>query len=213
MRSDASLQQASTVILDFYFNCGVCDLAISPPSDLVLDVVRAADPTDVQAAQAKLKANRAAFAATSLADAGAGFGAAVDRLSTPETSAGLANVRSKVKAAQVPESFRQFEAVVLQNFVKEMLPDESEQVYGKGSAGEIWKSMMAEQFGKVISKSGGVGIAEQMYADQLSKTRNAGADNVKTDENDRNLVLSMITDFERRTIGVSANNENKSEKS
>lgn len=187
-------------------------MAISPPSDLILDVVRAADPTDVQAAQAKLKANRAAFAATSLADAGAGFGAAVERLSTPGTSAGLDNVRSKVKAAQVPESFRQFEAVVLQNFVKEMLPSDSEEIYGKGSAGEIWKSMMAEQFGQVISKSGGVGIAEQMFADQLTKTRE-GANNATTDENDRNLVLSMITDFERRTIGVSANNENRSEES
>ena len=45
-------------------------MAISPPSDLVLDVVRAADPIDVQAAQARLKTSRAAFAATSLAEGG-----------------------------------------------------------------------------------------------------------------------------------------------
>ena len=37
-------------------------MAISPPSDLVMDVVRAADPNEVQEAQARLKANRAAFA-------------------------------------------------------------------------------------------------------------------------------------------------------
>jgi flagellar protein FlgJ len=43
-------------------------MAISPPSDLVLDVVRAADPAEVQEAQARLKANRAAFQATSLAE-------------------------------------------------------------------------------------------------------------------------------------------------
>ena len=105
-------------------------MAISPPSDLVLDVVRAADPTEVQAAQAKLKANRAAFAASSLAVAGAGFGAALDRLSTPETSAGLANARSKVKASEIPEELRQFEAVVLQSFIKDMLPSDSEEIYG-----------------------------------------------------------------------------------
>ncbi len=186
-------------------------MAISPPSDLVLDVVRAADPTEVQAAQAKLKANRAAFAASSLADAGAGFGAALDRLSTPETSAGLANARSKVKASEIPEELRQFEAVVLQSFIKDMLPSDSEEIYGKGNAGEIWKSMMAEQFGQVISKSGGVGIAEQMFADQLARARDSGVNNATTDENDRNLALSMITDFERRTIGMTANIEDKSE--
>jgi hypothetical protein len=57
-----------------------CDVAISPPSDLVLDVVKAADPLEVQAAQEKLKANQAAFAANSLAEAGKGFTSAVDVL-------------------------------------------------------------------------------------------------------------------------------------
>ncbi|MGG2474947.1 rod-binding protein, partial [Rhizobium sp. BR5] len=38
-------------------------MAISVISDLVMDVVRAADPQEVQVAQEKLKANKAAFAA------------------------------------------------------------------------------------------------------------------------------------------------------
>lgn len=187
-------------------------MAISPPSDLVLDVLRAADPTDVQAAQAKLKANRAAFAATSLADKGAGFEAAIERVSTPATDAGLGNHHVKAKSAEVPEEYRQYEAVVLQNFVKTMLPSDSEEIYGKGSAGEIWKSMLAEQIGQVMSKRGGVGIAEQMFAQQLSRTRDKGTNNV-SDETDRNLAISMITDFERRVIGINNDNENKTEKS
>ena len=47
---------------------------------------------------------------------------------------------------KVPQVYRKFEAMVLQNFVKNMLPN-SETLYGKGSAGEIWKGMMAEQLG------------------------------------------------------------------
>ncbi|MDI7863427.1 rod-binding protein [Rhizobiaceae bacterium n13] len=187
-------------------------MAISPPSDLVLDVVRAADPADVQAAQAKLKANRAAFAATSLADKGAGFEAAIERISTPATDAGLGNLHAREKSSEIPETFKQFEAVVLQNFVKTMLPSDSEEIYGKGSAGEIWKSMLAEQVGQVMSKSGGIGIAAQMFAEQLSRARDKGT-NASADGNDRNLATSMITEFERRVLGVNTDNENKTDKS
>lgn len=182
-------------------------MAISPPSDLVLDVVRAANPLDVAAAQEKLKANRAAFAANSLAEKGAGFDAAVNILSNASTKAGLGNVQAP-QATEMPKVYKQFEAVVLQNFVKEMLPDDTSSVYGEGNAGEIWKSMMAEQIGEVISESGGVGIADQMYADLIA-ARGKGALNVKTDEDDRSRVLGMINDLERRTLGVSSTETNK----
>ncbi|MFC6447246.1 rod-binding protein [Shinella zoogloeoides] len=138
-------------------------MAISPPSDLVLDVVRAADPTQVQEAQAKLKSNRAAFEATSLAEAGAGFQAAVgilnrDSVTTHAAKEGVSAVGGKA----IPEHLRKFETMVLQNFVKSMLPAESEDTYGKGTAGEMWRGMMADQLGEVLSKGGGIGIAESL---------------------------------------------------
>lgn len=179
-------------------------MAISPPSDLVLDVVRAADPMILAAAQEKLKTNRAALAATSLAEKGAGFGAAVEVLNSAAFDAGLGNVK-KTAADETPKVYREFEAVVLQNFVKSMMPDDSESVYGKGNAGEIWKSMMAEQIGGVISESGGVGIADQMYSEELARHRGGNVANAATDETDRRVAFNMVTDLERRTLGVSAN--------
>ncbi|MGK6314079.1 rod-binding protein [Neorhizobium sp. DT-125] len=182
-------------------------MAISPPSDLVLDVVRAADPTAVQEAQAKLKAHKAAFAATSLADAGKGFGAAMDIIDTPATKAGLGNPQAPKKAAEMPDEYRKFEASVLQTFVNSMLPKETEEVYGKGSAGEFWKSMMAEQIADEMSKKGGVGIAEQMYSQALARAERHGMVNANTDENDRSRAMSMITDFERQILGVGKKSE------
>ncbi len=180
-------------------------VAISPPSDLVLDVVRAADPTGVQAAQAKLQASRAAFAASSLADAGKGFGAALDVIDTPGTKAGLDHVdRVKSNRAEMPDEYRKFEASILQNFVNSMLPNDSEQTYGKGSAGEFWKSMMAEKISEEMSKSGGIGIAEQMYSQALERKQQHGMINASTDENDRSRAMSMVTDFERQVLGISA---------
>ena len=43
-----------------------------------------------------------------------------------------------------------------------MLPKESEEVFGKGTAGGVWKSMLAEQLGAQLAKGKGIGIAKQL---------------------------------------------------
>lgn len=182
-------------------------MAISPPSDLVLDVVRAADPTEVQEAQARLKANRAAFKATSLAENGNGFAAAVNVLNlSPAGSSGLGDISNRVEQKKIPETYRKFEAMVLQNFVKSMLPAESENVFGKGTAGDIWKGMMAEQIGDVLSKNGGIGIA-----DQLASGEGANRVQASLDGNSRNLAASLVQEYERKTLTgfTTENDKNK----
>ena len=89
-----------------------------------------------------------------------------------------------------------------------MLPDESEDVYGKGNAGEMWKSMMAEQLGTTLAESGGVGIAEQMYDQALQRVRGEDSVNAATNETDRGLAMSWVKDLERRTLGAGADNKN-----
>lgn len=58
------------------------------------------------------------------------------------------------------EPFKKFEAFVLQTFIQEMMPEDTESVYGKGFAGDVWKSMLAEKLAEVVAKSGGIGIAD-----------------------------------------------------
>lgn len=65
-----------------------------------------------------------------------------------------------------PESYKRFEAMVLQTFVQNMLPREGSAVYGKGIAGDMWKSMMAEQIAGVMAERGGIGIADRMLGGQ-----------------------------------------------
>jgi Rod binding domain-containing protein len=55
--------------------------------------------------------------------------------------------------------YRDFEAFVLQSFVQSMLPNEAEDVFGRGTAGAMWKGLLAEQLGKQLARSGGIGIA------------------------------------------------------
>ncbi len=175
-------------------------MAISPPSDLVLDVMRAADPAEVQEAQARLKANRAAFQATSLADNGAGFANTVAVLNQDSPSNSLGDINNRAEAKKIPESYRKFEAMVLQNFVKSMLPAESEEVYGKGTSGDMWKSMMAEQIGNVMAQGDGVGIARSMVTDRIVGSDGPDRVNASLDGNDSNVALSMVQEYERKAV-------------
>ena len=174
-------------------------MAISPPSDLVLDVVRAADPAQVQEAQSRLKVNRAAFQATSLAENGNGFANTVAVLKQDSPTNSLGDITNRAEAKKIPESYRKFEAMVLQNFVKSMLPSESEEVYGKGTAGDMWKSMMAEQIGNVMAQGDGVGIAERMVTDRIV---GEGPNRVSAslDGNSSNVALSMVQEYERKAV-------------
>ncbi len=140
---------------------GVPRLAISATGDLVLDVVRAADPAAVEAARTRL----AAFAGKAQE---AEFGvAAAGEATAARPAAGNA-------AGATPEAFARFEAMVLQSFIQTMLPKDTESVYGGGLAGEMWQSMLAEQLGHTMAKRGGIGIADRILADHYA----AGEDKV-----------------------------------
>lgn len=122
----------------------------SASGDLVLDVVRAADPATVEAARARL----ASFAGKAR---GAEFGVA--------DAAGRA---ATARPGATPEAFARFEAMVLQSFIQTMLPKDTESVYGGGMAGEMWQSMLAEQLGETMAKKGGIGIADRILADRYA---------------------------------------------
>jgi flagellar protein FlgJ len=142
-------------------------LAISPPSDIVLDVARAADPARYRAAVERLT-QMSGLASGALDAAGAAYEGISDALAP--VLQGLPDFRGKLSGLPeastpaVPESYRKFEAFVLQSFVQTMLPENATHVFGEGNAGAVWKSFLAEQIANEIAAAGGVGIAEQIAA-------------------------------------------------
>ena len=140
-------------------------MIVTPTPDLVLDVLDAADPVAQRTATAKLealKSSDADFAATM--DAAASKAADQSAAQTTEAQSGIVNGPpvQVIKKPGPDEVYRKFEAFVLQTFVETMLPKESEEVFGKGTAGGIWKSMLAEQLGNQLAKGKGIGIAKQL---------------------------------------------------
>lgn len=140
-------------------------MAISPPSDIISDVARAVDPARLQAASRKLVEGASPVEGASFDDAvkaasekplmapGADIYSLRNSLRNDAESAGTEKMR---------RAHQEFEAYILQTFVESMLPKEAENTYGKGNAGSIWKSMLAEQIGAQLAKAGGIGIADKL---------------------------------------------------
>jgi flagellar protein FlgJ len=144
-------------------------MIVTATPDLVLDVIEAADPVTQRAATAKLdalKSSAADFAATMDAEAGKAAAAGADQSAAKVSGAQSGAVNGApvqvIKAPASGEVYRKFEAFILQTFVETMLPKESEELFGKGTAGSVWKSMLAEQLGNQLAKGKGIGIARQL---------------------------------------------------
>ncbi|WEX08333.1 hypothetical protein [Chelativorans sp. AA-79] len=126
-------------------------MAISPPGDILLEVARAASPEKVQAAQVRLRAI-----------AGAGNGA-FDHHTAVEASAHAG--QRLPAAADQPDAFVKFEAMVLESFFQTMLPKDAGTAYGEGLSGEMWRGLLAGQLGEVFARRGGIGIAGRVLGD------------------------------------------------
>ena len=146
-------------------------MIVTATPDLVLDVLDAADPVTQRTATAKLdalKSSDADFAAAMDAEVGKAAATAADpsaaKVAEAQSGATSGAPVQVIKAPASGEVYRKFEAFILQTFVETMLPKESEEVFGKGTAGSVWKSMLAEQLGNQLAKGKGIGIARQLAA-------------------------------------------------
>jgi flagellar protein FlgJ len=132
---------------------------IAAPSQIGLDILRSPALPGIGSARAE-RSNRT-DAAASRFEVGATGGA---------TAPGAAD---KTATTATPASFRRFEAMVLQTFIQNMLPRDGVAVYGKGVAGDMWKSLLAEKVATVMADRGGIGIADRVLGDRYAAAAQA----------------------------------------
>jgi peptidoglycan hydrolase FlgJ len=142
-------------------------MAFNPRTDVILEVASAADPSRATLAAQRLNAIAGSNApppdfAANLDKAAAGANATAPL-------ANAANVRSYLAGPpggpdKFGEAKTQFEAMMLNSFVSEMLPKDTGEVFGQGMAGDMWRSMLADQVSTQIAKSGKLGLARRLFA-------------------------------------------------
>ncbi len=141
-------------------------MSIQPPSDIVLDVARAADPATSLAATERLtKLSGPDAVATETFTHALGTVAADSVLRRAATTiGGSAQTVGGQSADPQLKVYKGLEAMILQNLVENMLPKDATDYFGTGSAGEIWRSMLAEQLGKRLSDRVNLGLAAKAAA-------------------------------------------------
>lgn len=126
-------------------------MAVVLPSDIVLDVMKAADPQALRNAHQALVAKAAA------------------RTSRPfETRVASGNAAGPAASLESASPMRQFSAVVLQNLFKEMLPAGTS-LGGSGFAGKIWESMFVDKVAEAAAARDALGLSSRLLADTVEQ--------------------------------------------
>lgn len=161
-----------------------------------MDVARAVDPTDIEAARAALT-KRAGGATGTFS---------VDTAASVDAGSILSRATADKAATTDPaKKFKKFEAMVLQTFIQNMLPKDTEGVYGKGLAGDMWKSQLAERVADVMAERGGIGIAKSMLADHYLEGKrvvpvgpvSGGPEKTEIDQQN-SLSTSLVHELQRK---------------
>lgn len=163
-------------------------MAVTIPSDLVLNVMGAAEPERVRSAAQKLGSNTSGtsgleFAGimTDVARSPLSAGALGDDMIQQVLAAAdptkLAKAESHLRGLSgdgprgsdpASNAYRSFEQAFLQNMLESTLPPSGSSVYGDGPSAGVWRSLAAEQLAKVYSDAGGIGIAGALSLSQQS---------------------------------------------
>ena len=136
-------------------------MAISISSDLVLDVARAADPARVAKASAGLNSG-VPVTDTALADAAGGAPARTKPFASYlQQEPGM----KQMAAARQPlspekKAANELETLLLQQMIESMLPKQDSASFGKGTAGSVWRSMLAEHVARKIASSGEISLSK-----------------------------------------------------
>ena len=89
----------------------------------------------------------------------------IDLLMTGAVHAPAAANKAKAKAAA-----QNFEAVFLNSMFQEMFTDiGGEGPFGGSGATGIWRSLLTDEYAKSFAKTGGIGIADQVYKTLLAQ--------------------------------------------
>ena len=144
-------------------------MALNLPSDIVLEVARAADPEAARSVTSRLT-QLGETAGTQSGD----FSQVLDGLRPPPsdvwqkasqwTAPEIHDQSGTTRPSGRAQVYQHFEAMILQNLFQLMMPQDSEGIFGKGTAGEMWKSMLAEQLGTQVAKSDRSGLFSRLFA-------------------------------------------------
>ncbi|MBG0808612.1 rod-binding protein [Methylosinus sp. H3A] len=151
-------------------------MSIFPATDLVTEVAKAADPSRRNAAVVRLSemSNTSPGSVDGFANLVADNRKPLPAVRPTVVASPIATSRSAAAAspsARPVDAAQKFEAFIIQSCLETMLPKTEGGSFGHGTAGEVWRSMVAEQIGDQIAKSGGLGLRKLLEHDLTTRAK------------------------------------------
>ena len=179
-------------------------MSISPPTDIIMDVINAADPTKVHLGNKRFAAMAPVKSAAELN--GDSFGKIVKTLPpvtnvvSPPNGKNISNtvkVNTEIPAESInayarhdavpvdnlKKAHQELEGLFLQGVIASMLRGQEGTMFGKGVSADYWKSFMAKAIASELTQGQGVGISKAMSTPSLSAAKNAGVINSASHSN------------------------------
>lgn len=82
-------------------------------------------------------------------------------------SAARPQVKKTMDTAEIDRVAEDFEAVFLSQMLENMFADVDVDPMSDGTGEEVYKSMMLEEYGKIVARSGGIGVADHVKREML----------------------------------------------
>jgi flagellar protein FlgJ len=135
-------------------------VSITPASDILLDVAKAADPARSAEATARL-----AQLAENELPSDMQFSSLIDTRHREPSEiriwsmpAPAPKMRHNQHVESPAEAVEGLERLLLQRLVESMLPREASTLFGRGTAGDVWRSMLSDQLAAQIASVVDLGI-------------------------------------------------------
>ena len=135
-------------------------MAISISSDLLLDVARAADPGRVAKASAELNNGVPVGDVADVAGTTPRRSPSFSSYLNQQVSMRMPAAGSNAPLSPEKKAANELETLLLQQMIETMLPKSDGPAFGKGTAGAVWRSMMAEHVARQVTASGEINLAQ-----------------------------------------------------
>ncbi len=77
--------------------------------------------------------------------------------------------RSKADEAKIDQVAEEFEAVFISQMLEHMFAGiETDETFGGGHAEDVYRSLLVDEYGKLIAKTGGIGVADHVKREMLT---------------------------------------------
>lgn len=92
------------------------------------------------------------------------------KTATAKAEAGTPNA-DPAATKKAKDVAQQFEAVYLRQMIDASMPKDSEALFGEGTSGTMWRSMMTDTLATTLSKTGTLGIADMILKSEIGRLK------------------------------------------